>query len=82
MKKYMVYLEDRDNVYRIPVPANDPQDAIKWTEGNGDLVAVKDVTGDYPIRTERVSEALLRSGFTSVEVYFLTRALECIGMTN
>ena len=43
---------------------------------------MKDVTGDYPIRTERVAEALLRSGFTSVEVYFLTRALECIGMTD
>lgn len=82
MKKYMVYLEDRDNVYRVPVPASDPQDAIKWTDGNGDLVAVKDVTGDYQIRTERVAEALLRSGFTSIETYFLTTALARIGMTN
>ena len=81
MRKYMVYLEDRDNVYRLAIPAKDPQDAIEWAEGNGDIVAVKDVTEDYPISSERVAEALRRSGFQSAEVDFIVRALDRLWIT-
>lgn len=81
MRKYMVYLEDKDNVYRLAIPASTPQDAIDWSEGNGDLVAVKDVTDDYQIRSERVADALLRYGFSRTEVDFLVRSLERVNMT-
>ena len=82
MRKYMVYLEDRDNVYRLAIPAQDQQDAIEWSRGNGDLVAVKDVTGDYSIRSEEVADALMKYGFSRTEVDFLVRALDRIGMTH
>lgn len=81
MRKYMVYLEDRDNVYRIAVPARDQEDAIRWVEGNGDLVAVKDVTDDYQISADRVAEALLSAGFGKVETDFILRALDRSEMT-
>ena len=82
MRKYMVYLEDRDNVYRLAIPANDQQDAIEWARGNGDLVAVKDVTEAYPISYDRVADALRSYGFAPTEVDFLVRALDRIGMTH
>lgn len=45
MKKlslYDVYMEDCEAVYKFTVLAENKKDAIKFTEGNGMLVAVKE----------------------------------------
>ena len=82
MKKYMVYLEDRENVYKIAVPADSEQEAIDFCHGNGDLIAVKDVTEDYPISEDAITKALLKAGFGRIETDFVIRALYKIHLTT
>ena len=82
MKKYMVYLEDRENVYKIAVPADSEQEAIEFCLGNGDLVAVKDVTEEYQISEDKITKALLNAGFGRIETDFVIRALYKIHLTT
>ena len=82
MKKYMVYLEDRENVYKIAVPADSEQEAIEFCQGNGDLVAVKDVTEEYQISEDKITKALLNAGFGRIETDFVIRALYKIHLTT
>ena len=82
MKKYMVYLEDSENVYKIAVPADSEQEAIEFCRGNGDLVAVKDVTEEYQISEDKITKALLNSGFGRIETDFVIRALYKIRLTT
>ena len=82
MKKYMVYLEDRENVYKIAVPADSEQEAIDFCRGNGDLVAVKDVTEEYQISEDKITKALLNAGFGRIETDFVIRALYKIHLTT
>jgi len=82
MKKYMVYLEDSENVYKIAVPADSEQEAIEFCRGNGDLVAVKDVTEEYQISEDKITKALLNAGFGRIETDFVIRALYKINLTT
>ena len=49
MKKYMVYLDDGRDCYKVAVPAANEKAARKYVEGNGEVIAVKDISEDYPI---------------------------------
>lgn len=84
LRKYMVYLEDKDNVYKIAVPAQDADDAIRWTAGNGDLVSVKDVTDEfeYRIDADQVFNALDAYGFNRKKIDFILRTLDRTGITD
>lgn len=85
MKKYMVYLDAGDesgDVFKVAVPAENEKDAAKWANGNGDVVAVKEVTDKYPISEYKVSEALLNAGFGRIETDFICRALSRIGLAE
>lgn len=75
MKKFMVYLEDRNNVYKVAVPAKSKKAAIEYVRGNGEVIAVTDVTGDYTISIEKVGQALHAAGFGETEMDFITRCL-------
>lgn len=43
MKKYMVYLEIKEDVFKMAVPAKNEDDALAYVKGNGDVIAIKDV---------------------------------------
>ena len=76
--KFMVYLDAGDNygdVYKIAVPAKDEQDARDYVYGNGEVIAVRDVSDEYPIRADRVFDALKDAGFKEKEIDFIVRTL-------
>lgn len=82
MKKYFVYMDDGHDVYKVAVPAKDEKTVRAYVEGNGEVVAIKDVTSDYFISSEKVTNALKNSGFGSAEINFIIRALEECNITE
>lgn len=80
MKKYMVYLDDGDNVYKVAIPAKDEKAAREYVKGNGEVIAVKDITNDCSISAEKVGEALKKAGFGETEMDLITRALHQINI--
>lgn len=73
--KYFVYIDDGYGVYRIAISAPSEKGARAWCEGNGEIVAVKDVTADFPISVDKVSRALKAAEFGQVEIDIITRLL-------
>ena len=57
MKKYMVYLDDGKDCFKVAVPAVNEKAARKYVEGNGEVIAVKDITEDFPISLDKVVQA-------------------------
>ena len=82
LRKFMVYLDDGRDVYKIAVPAENENDAKEYCRGNGEVIAVKDVTEEYPIDEDKVATALRTSGFGDIEVKLITRALHMCGITE
>lgn len=80
MKKFMVYLEDRDDVYKLAIPAKDEKSAREYTQGNGEVIAVKEVTSEYAISAEKVAQALENANIGKYEIDFITRALQEINI--
>lgn len=81
-QKYMVYVDDGLNVYKIAIAADCEESAAAWCAGNGEVIAVRDVTADYPISIDKVSQALLDGMFNRTEVDFITRLLTEFGIAN
>ena len=42
MKIYTVYLEDGENCYKLTIPAFTKEQAIQYTAGNGEVIAIKE----------------------------------------
>lgn len=75
MKKYMVYIDDGKNCFKVAVPAKSEKEACKYVEGNGEVIAVKDITEDFPISLDKVAEALKHANFGETEIDLITRCL-------
>lgn len=79
---FMVYIDggtDQDGndiLMKIAVPAKDEQDARDYVAGNGEIVAVLDVSDEYRIRSSRICDALEKAKFTQHEVDFIIRTLQ------
>lgn len=82
MKKFMVYLDDGDHVYKVAIPAKDEKAAREYVQGNGEVIAVKDITVDYPISAEKVSQALKKASFGETEINLITIALQQINICD
>lgn len=82
MKKYMVYVDDGRDCYRIAIPAENEKQAIKEAEGNGEIISIKDVTEKYPISGYQVVEALRLCGFGTIETDFIIRALRSTNIVS
>ena len=82
LKKYMVYLDDGKDVFKIAVPAENEADARKFVEGNGEVVAIKDVTDEIHIPVEKVANALVEAHFPVRERDFIQRALVKTGICD
>lgn len=74
-RKYFVYLDDGRDVYRIAIAAACEEAARAWVKGNGEVIAVRDVTEDYPISAYKVRVALQNADFGEAEQDFIVRAL-------
>lgn len=75
MKKYMIYLDDGRDCFKIAVPADSVKAAKKIVAGNGEIINIKDVSDDYPISGEKVHMALKAASFGETEIDFIIRAL-------
>lgn len=79
---FMVYIDggtDQDGndiLMKIAVPAKDEQDARDYVAGNGDIIAVQDVSDQYRINAGRVYDALEKANFTQHEIDFIVRTLQ------
>lgn len=82
LRKYVVYLDDGELVYKLYVPAINEEAAKKYCEGNGDIVAVKDVTEEFKITSEHVFNALKNYGFGEMEMGLILRTLQITGITE
>lgn len=80
MKKYMVYLDDGKDTYKVAIPAKDEKAAREYVQGNGEVIAVKDVTDSYPISADKVAQALKNANFGQIEIDYITRTLSEINI--
>ena len=78
LKKYLVYLDDGKSCYREAIPAASEEHARNLVAGNGEVIAVKEVTEDYPIDISKVRDALQRASFGQDEIDFIARTLTFI----
>lgn len=81
-KKFMVYLDDGDLVYKVAIPAKSEKDARSYAEGNGEIIAVKEVTEDFPISSAKVADALKHASFGKIEIDLIVRALSFTNITD
>lgn len=72
MGKWRVYLDDGDICMKIAVPGT-KKDAIRFVEGNGEVIAVRDITDEVPISESKVREALERASFGKTEMDLIVR---------
>ena len=82
MKKYMVYMDDGKDCFKLAIPAKNEEAARDYVSGNGEIIAVKDVTEDYPISADYISKALEKDGFGEFEIDFIIRALTEMNIAN
>lgn len=77
LKKYFVYLDDgTEDVLKVAVPAKSEKDAREYVNGNGEVIAIREVTDRYPIDAGYVAKALINAGFGQTEVDLITRTLQ------
>lgn len=74
-RKYFVYLDDGRDVFKVAIAAVSEEAAKAWCMGNGEVIAVRDVTEDYPISADKVRDALRKACFGEFEQDFIVRAL-------
>ena len=73
-----VYLDDGDHAYKVTVPAENKTSAIKYTEGNGEVIAVKEK--DIKLSTYKLAQDLKCSGWGQAEIDTLTRLVYQVGL--
>lgn len=81
-RKYLIYMDDGQDCFKAPVPAENEQAARRYVNGNGEVIAVKDITDDCPISSNKVSTALRNAGFGQTEIMLIIRALEETDICN
>ena len=79
-RKYMVYIDDGTAVYKIAVPAENESDARDFVSGNGEVIAIKDITDSVSIDGDRVFKALKNGAFNDEAIDFMVRALRRVGV--
>lgn len=82
MNKYMVYVDDGYDAMKIAVPAHNEKEAKEYVKGNGEIIAVKDVSEQYPIDANYLAEVLDESRFGEVEKDLIVRALTIMGIVE
>lgn len=83
LKIYKVYVEDitDGSCYSTFVPAESEKEAVKYCEGNGECVAVKEAS-DYKIHLETLTETLANNRWGRAEIEIITRTLELVGLSE
>lgn len=75
LKKFMVYMDDGRDAFRVAIPAENEKKAREYVMGNGEIVAVKNITEDFPIDAYKVEQALKAASFGQTEIELIIRTL-------
>lgn len=81
-RKYFVYIDDGKDVYKVAIAAACEDAARAWVQGNGEVIAVKDVTDECHIDAEQVCKALGNAGFDQHKIDFISRLLMEFGVAT
>lgn len=82
--KYFVYVEDTEYglASRIAIAAACEESARIQCQDRGQIIAVRDVTEEIKIDSDRVRKALRNGGFSDDEVDFIVNLTEEFGITE
>ncbi len=75
LKKFIVVMDDGKDIFNVAVPAEDENVARNYVAGNGEVIAVVDVTESFPISVDKVIDALKNAYFSDVEINLIQRTL-------
>lgn len=75
MKHYKVYMEHNMSAYIAIITANNEKEAREVCDGNGEIVAIKDITDDYPIYIPCLEETLKSAGYGFTEIEIIKNTL-------
>ena len=70
---YAVYMDDGRDAFKVIVPATTEKEARNYVDGNGEVIAVKEV--DIPLHVGKIADALLAAHFGRQEVDVVTRII-------
>ena len=79
MTVYTVYLDDGRKCHKITVPAFTKADAIKYAEGNGEVIAIKE-SELQDINLDYLADTLANNAWGQMEIEVITRVLEQVGL--
>ena len=82
LKKYMVYMDDGRDVFKVPVPAASKKEAEQYVQGNGEIISIKDVTNEYTPSLKYITDVLRGYRFGEAEIGFITRTLSMTGIAQ
>lgn len=86
MKKftiYNVYIDggyDDNDIYKIVVPAESEEEAAKYCEGNGEIIAIKKNPDIQKINTSALADCLRKNGYRKSIIDVITRTLAMCGL--
>lgn len=75
LRKYMVYIDDGESCYKVAIPGQTELEAKEYCKGNGEVVAAKDITDEFPIDIGKVCSALRNAHFGEIEISLIERTL-------
>lgn len=84
-KVYKIYMEDRENVFTVNVPAPTKKEALNYVVGNGDVIKVveHDWYGfDQGIDTNTLADTLRTCSYGQFEIDVITRTLAAVGLAR
>lgn len=81
MKKFVVYVDDEVSVFKVNVAATDEESAKKYVAGNGEIIAVKDVTDKCRITMDDIAD-LLKSEVPQQKIDFIVTSLLNTGIIS
>lgn len=75
-------MDDGIDCFKTAVPAENEEEARRFVAGNGEVIAVKNITDECQISSSKVFTALKKAGFGTTELFLITRALETTDICN
>lgn len=74
-RKYCVWVEGKNGLVEIVVPARNEKEAGMYADDLGQIVTVQDITDRTPISVDKVQAALCRYGFDKNSIDIIAKIL-------
>lgn len=84
LKIYKVYIDattynnSSEDIYSVLIPAENVEKAIEYANGNGEIIATKDVTDNFNVNISDVMQAMENEGLSKEIITIVERTLEML----